>query len=244
MENCPGRQNIPPEQNAGQDLRRLKDSDLVARGQQGESDAIAELLSRHRARCFRTALGVLKNSQDAEDAVQNALLLAYQQLGKFRQEAQFATWVNRIVVNQCLMRLRRNRRMRFLYTDDIDARAESMIAELRDPRRTSEDMLALTQLTAKVMKELNHVPAILRDVIWLQHVEELGASEVAARLGITVAATKSRLSRARQLLRVRLGRHTRPAVRSKQSLSRDPLAGIAKCTVLAGLSDSVSGGGT
>ena len=96
---------------------RVEDDALVTLAQDGDNAAFTELVQRHSHTCRRLAVSILKNQEDAEDEVQNAIWKAYQHLAGFNQDAKFSTWLSRIVVNQCLMRLRKDKRARFIHLE-------------------------------------------------------------------------------------------------------------------------------
>jgi RNA polymerase sigma-70 factor (ECF subfamily) len=155
---------------------------------------------------MKLALSILRNAQDAEDEVQNAFTKAYLHLGKFQQDSKFSTWLTRIVVNQCLMRLRAVKRSRTVYIED----AAPQLQRVFDPvacEATPEQALAKAQVSSVVRNEIGRIPPLLRNVVVLRDVEQLPMPVVAEKLGISVAAAKSRLLRARLELRQRLDRH-------------------------------------
>jgi RNA polymerase sigma-70 factor (ECF subfamily) len=188
-------------------LAELEDANLVDLAQDGNDNAFAELVKRYQAACFKQALSILRDHSDAEDEVQNAMWKAFQHIGQFNKEAKFSTWLTRIVVNQCLMRLRQTRRARFLYMDDVVVGEEVQTLELRDERESPEEVLANEQISGVLAHEIGCIPPMLRNVFVLRDVQELSMSEVAGQLGITVAAAKSRLLRARLELRERMRKH-------------------------------------
>ena len=185
----------------------VADTELVAAAQAGDDQAFAELFRRHRQNLVKVANSVLKNTHDAEDEVQNSFWKAYQNIGRFQGDAQFTTWMNRIVINQCLMRLRSAKRKPAFSIDDIELGEERGTLELRDSRATPESGLGREQVIRVVQQEVRCIPPIHRDVLVMKYIEQRPTSEVAERLSITVAAVKSRLSRARRLLRDRISRH-------------------------------------
>lgn len=188
-------------------LAELEDANLVDLAQDGNDDAFAELVKRYQAACFKQALSILRDHSDAEDEVQNAMWKAFQHIGQFNKEAKFSTWLTRIVLNQCLMRLRQTRRARFLYMDDVVVGEEVQTLELRDERETPEDLLGNEQISGVLAHEIGCIPPLLRNVFVLRDVQELSMPEVAGQLGISVAAAKSRLLRARLELRERMTKH-------------------------------------
>lgn len=188
-------------------LAELEDLELVDLAQEGNDLAFTELVKRYQGACFKQALSILRDRSDAEDEVQNALWKAFEHIGQFNKEAKFSTWLTRIVVNQCLMRLRQTRRAKFLYMDDVMVGEEVQTLELPDERESPESALAKEELAGVLEHEIGRIPPLLRNVFVLRDVKELPMPEVADQLGISVAAAKSRLLRARLELRERMGKH-------------------------------------
>jgi RNA polymerase sigma-70 factor (ECF subfamily) len=189
------------------DLLQLADEDLIRLSQAGRTDAFSELTRRNYSVSLRLAISILRDREEAEDEVQNAYWKAFRHIGQFQFNAKFSTWITRIVVNQCLMRLRSARRASWLYLDEVRTGDERGPRELTDPAQSPESMLGTRELAVLLRREIRRIPPLLRNVFELREVDELPMPEVAERLGITVAAAKSRLLRARAELRVRLGRH-------------------------------------
>lgn len=183
------------------------DEDLVRLSQQGDGQAFAELIRRHQSQCMKLAMSILRDRADAEDEVQNAMWKAFDHINQFQQDARFSTWLTRIVVNQCLMRLRQLRRTRFLYIDEPATAEEVMPFELRDEQPDPEKVLGTQEVSSVVRKEISRIPPLLRNVFLLRDVQQLPMPDVAQRLGISVAAAKSRLLRARAELRERMQKH-------------------------------------
>ena len=188
-------------------LSPLTDDDLVMMAQGGDNEAFTELIERHQPTCKRLAFSVLKDKQDAEDEVQNALWKAYEHIGQFQRDAKFSTWLSRIVLNQCLMRLRKDKRARFLYLDEGVAGEEVSRLDLPDLGEGPEEILANSEISEALRTEIQRIPPLMRDVVLLRDVQELPMQDVAQKLGISVAAAKSRLLRARLELRGRMEKH-------------------------------------
>lgn len=188
----------------------VADDRLVSLAQGGDNAAFAELIERHQGTCKRLALSILRDRQDAEDEVQNACWKAFEHLGQFQSDAKFSTWLSRIVVNQCLMRLRKDRRARFLYIDEGVQGEEVATIELPDETRTPEEAFASAEIGKALQQEIRRIPPLLREVFVLRDVQELPMAYVADRLGISIAAAKSRLLRARLELRARMQKHIGP----------------------------------
>jgi RNA polymerase sigma-70 factor, ECF subfamily len=186
------------------------DDELVTLAQQGREDAFAELIRRNYSFSYKLALSILHERQEAEDEVQNAYWKASRHIEQFQQDSKFSTWMARIVVNQCLMRLRQTRRAKFLFLDDTLIGEERGTLELVDSCLTPEAELGGKELSGLLQREISRIPPLLRNVFVLRDVNELPMPVVAEKLGISVAAAKSRLLRARLELRQRLEKHCGP----------------------------------
>ena len=194
--------------NKSPDLVLIRDEELVTRAQAGDHAAFTELLERHQTTAQKMAYGILRDRSDAEDEVQNACWKAFEHLGQFQQEAKFSTWFHRIVVNQCLMRLRQQKRSRFVYLDDVLQNEDGQTRmEVAGDEISPEDALGQAELSELLEQEMRRLPVLLRKVFELREVDELSMCDVAGELGISVPAAKSRLLRARQELRRKLDRH-------------------------------------
>jgi RNA polymerase sigma-70 factor (ECF subfamily) len=187
--------------------RELSDDDLVELCREGDSSAFDELMKRYQTPALKVAVSIVRDKEDAEDEVQNAFWKAYEHINQFHQDAKFSTWLTRIVVNQCLMRLRRGRRAKFAFIDDPQTGESQAPVELKDERLTPEQILGQAQVAAVLEHEIRRTPPLLRSVFLLRDVQQLPMPEVADMLGISVAAAKSRLLRARAELRNRMRRH-------------------------------------
>jgi len=189
------------------DYKTWPDDQLVVQAQAGDDRAFAELVRRHQASCLKLAISILRDRSDAEDEVQNALWKAFEHIGQFNQDAKFSTWLTRIVVNQCLMRLRQTKRAKLLYLEDAVNTEEQISLDLPDTRETPEQQVGKAEVARVLDAEIRRIPPLLRHVFLLRDVQQLPMPEVAQRLGISVAAAKSRLLRARIELRSRLQKH-------------------------------------
>jgi RNA polymerase sigma factor (sigma-70 family) len=170
--------------------------------------AFERLMRRHNSRLFRVARAILKDDAEAEDAVQDSYLDAFKHIAGYRGDAQVTTWLTRIVINQALMRLRRHKRERGVvrFPDGRDADSGDR-REMVD--RTAESPAAAT-LRAEIRKvvesRIDALPAAFRAVFVMRDVEEMTVQETAECLGIPAATVRTRLFRARALLRDALAR--------------------------------------
>jgi RNA polymerase sigma-70 factor (ECF subfamily) len=186
----------------------LLDPELVILCQGSNEGAFTELMVRHRNSAMKIALSILRDKQEAEDEVQNAFWKAYEHISNFQGGSKFSTWLTRIVVNQCLMRLRQLRRARLLYLEEaLGSSEDNLTLELRDIRQSPEQEIGREEVAKVLEDEIRRTPPLLRTVFLLRDVEQRPMPEVAEALGISVAAAKSRLLRARAELRLRLKKH-------------------------------------
>jgi RNA polymerase sigma-70 factor (ECF subfamily) len=186
---------------------KLQDAQLVGLAKQGDRDAFGELIQRHRRRCANLATAILRHRGEAEEETQNACWKAFKHIDQFHGEAEFSTWLLRIVENQCLMLIRQRRLAQFVHLDDLDPDRGSTPVQLPTPDADPEGELGRREVLQVLQSEIRGIPPLLRTVLVLRDVEELPVTDLAARLGITVAAVKSRLLRARAELRRRMLRH-------------------------------------
>jgi len=199
------RQIVFAETLAGEGNAACEENELIESARQGDTVAFGELINRHYGTCLKRASSLIRNPTDAEDEVQNACWKAFERLGQFRGDGTFSAWLSRIVENQCLMRIRDDRQARFLYLDqstESNVRVE-LVAQVPGP----EDELGDQQLENLLWREISRIPPLLRNVMVLSDVERLPMPVVAARLGLSVSAAKSRLGRARVELRTRLRKY-------------------------------------
>ena len=188
------------------------DSTLVERVRSGDKSAFEVLMHRYEDRVFRLSVGMLKNREDALDAVQDAFLNVYRKIDTFRGESAFSTWLYKIALNSVYMKLRsRTRHEQNESLDDLEAVLDpSKIRILMPPSGWSEradDTLLRKELSLKLREAVDALPEEYRAIFNLREVEELSNQEVADILGLGLAATKTRLHRARLFLRQRLSKY-------------------------------------
>ena len=175
------------------------DAQIVARILRGEHAAFELLMRRYNPRLYRLARATLRDDAEAEDALQDAYLRAYRSLAQYRHEAALATWLARLVLNECYARLRRNARRNNIVPLAAPSRneLENVAAHTEGP-----DVTAMrAQMRALIERKLDELPEDFRLVFVLRGVEELDSSEVAQTLQIPEATVRSRYFRARALLR-------------------------------------------
>lgn len=189
------------------DEHHQNEASLVARLQAGEDRAFDELAEEYSGRLYATARRMLGNDQDAQDAVQEAMLGAFQSIHKFEGGSKLSTWLTRITINKCLMRLRTKRRKpecsidALLPTFKEDGHPTHWTPHWR-PSDDAHDQR--TELHAKVREKIEELPENYRTVLLLRDVQQLSTEDVAEALGDTPNAVKVRLHRARQALKTLL----------------------------------------
>jgi RNA polymerase sigma factor (sigma-70 family) len=177
---------------------------LVAKAKSGHHDAFGELYNRHQRQAYRTAFRILRNQQDAEDAVQRAFQRAFVNLQRFREDSTFSTWLTRIVVNDALMLLRQRRRREPLHENSVDAAPDDVRAEIADGRPTPEEILCASERRATVRQAVAKLRGSLKVVVLYGKLQGLTSAETARRLGLTVSAVEARTFHARRFLRKQL----------------------------------------
>jgi RNA polymerase sigma-70 factor (ECF subfamily) len=187
---------------------------LVLAACSGDSQAFVELSKPHSKRILLTLYRITRNWQDAEDALQEALMKAFLRLDSFQGKASFSTWFTSIAVNTALMLLRKRRGVLELAIDNAGEAGTYNGWDLQDSRDNPEQCFERQQRADLIQSGILQLPPGLRTVVELKHSRDLSNKEIAQCLGISLAATKSRLLRARAALRVFV---TREAAKSPTS---------------------------
>jgi RNA polymerase sigma-70 factor (ECF subfamily) len=186
---------------------------LLSRLRSGEDAAFEELVRTYTARLLAVSRRILGSREEARDVVQETFLAAFQSLDRFRGEANLGTWLSRIAVNQCLMKLRSKKRKPEQSIEDL------LPTFLPDGHQVRESALwevsvgtevERNEVMGIVRKAIDELPANYRTVLLLRDIEELSTEAVAGMLGVTANTVKVRLHRARQALRTLLEPHFRP----------------------------------
>ena len=181
------------------------DLDLVHASKNGDVGAFEQLVKRYDRKLLRIAQHVTHNREDSQDAVQEAFLKAFQNLGQFRGDSLFSTWLIRITVNQSLMKLRKQRTIREVSLDeDFQAEEHMLPIEVIDWAPNPEQLYRTSELRDILVKTIEELRPILRTVFVLQDIEGLSTEQAAEVLNLSQSAVKSRLWRARLQLRERL----------------------------------------
>ncbi|WP_162574427.1 RNA polymerase sigma factor [Variovorax sp. PBL-H6] len=190
------------------------DTELAERAAQGDALAFQLIMRRHNRLLFRTARSILKNDDDAQDALQDAYLRAWRALGSFRAESRLSTWLVRIVANEALGRLRRRGSAQVIPFDTAVEAGDTPEGTWMqaDPNEQPERSAMRGETRQLIEAGIDALPEVFRTVFVLRAVEDLSIEEVAAALGIPEATVRSRFFRARGLLREALSREIDVAI--------------------------------
>jgi RNA polymerase sigma-70 factor, ECF subfamily len=180
------------------------DEALVTAAKLGDRPAFAELWERHSNMVFKMACRITRNRDDAEDVIQDAWLKAYVHLQSFDGKAKFSTWLTRIAINSALMTLRRKRAHPETSTEITDGETWQHW-EIADQTQDIEELYARRERVELLRRAICRLRPTLRNVIEIHQSIDSSVQEVANLAGISVAAAKSRLLRARAILRSALG---------------------------------------
>jgi RNA polymerase sigma-70 factor (ECF subfamily) len=191
------------------------DAELVARAARGDAAAFGALVERHERRAYGLAFRLLRDRADAEEVVQEAFLAALEHLRGFRGDAGFGTWLHRVTANAALMRLRKRRTAPVVPLDEArlegelpryDAAGHLDAGPQHDWSKRADEQLHDGEIRRAVEEAVANLPEDYRITFLLRDVEGMSIEDMAEVLGVSVPAVKSRLHRARLVLRERLGK--------------------------------------
>ena len=174
----------------------LNDDEIIARVLHGEKDLYSVIVRRYNQRLYRVGMSIINDDAEVEDAMQVAYINAYENLGKFAFRSSFPTWLTRILINECLLRLRKRKKIISMN----DEKMENEMKQDKDPQ---------TPVTATVNSELRSIlndairklPEIYRTVFVMREIENMNVAETKECLNISEVNVKVRLNRAKAILR-------------------------------------------
>ena len=192
------------------------DAELLSLLRAGDDDAYAHVVRKNTGRLLALARGFLRNEDDAADAVQEAFLSMCKSLDRFEGNSSLATWLHRIVVNNCLMKLRSKSRRKSYSIDELLPTFDDTghhAKPISAWTETSRDSLAIDEARRQVRACIDDLPEDYRAVLLLRDIEEFDTEQTASILGVNPGAVKTRLHRARQALRTLLVPYMEQGVR-------------------------------
>jgi len=179
-----------------------REQQLIASVQQGKRELFYELVRPYERRIYAAALAILRNEADAEDVCQEAMLKAFAHIRQFRAEARFSTWLIQITVNEALMRRRRDRTVVMEgLAQRPDEEGNYTPRDFADWREIPSEALERKEVRQRLAEALATLDRKYREVFMLRDMEHLNIQETAEALGISTASVKTRLLRARLMLR-------------------------------------------
>jgi RNA polymerase sigma-70 factor (ECF subfamily) len=180
------------------DMGELSDEAVVTRVLAGEHALFELIMRRHNQRLFRVARAIVRDDDEAEDAVQQAYIAAYERLAQFAGAARFSTWLTRIAIHTALARLRRARQ-RAEVTSGREQ--EEVMRKVPSPSESPEEQLSRRELTALLERAIDELPDLYRVVVMMRQVQQLSTAETAECLEVSEDVVKVRLHRGTAMLR-------------------------------------------
>lgn len=237
----PARSPVPAQERGA--VAALDDRELLARHVDGDREAFAEIVRRHRDRLWAVAVRTLGDREEAADAVQDALISAYRAAHTFRGQSAVTTWLHRITVNACLDRARKAASRRTSLTDDTER-----LDHLLEPHESAEVPAERQDLHRQVVAALSQLPPEQRAALVLVDMQGYPVAEAAEMLGVAVGTVKSRCARGRARL-LPLVDHLRPNGEQRGGPGQDAGrnrthgASVPRAEGMTGPPGSVKGGG-
>jgi RNA polymerase sigma-70 factor (ECF subfamily) len=205
----------PLDANQALELATLPDHALVGLAKRGHAGAFRAIMQRHNRRLYRAARSILRDDSEAEDAVQEAYVRAFTHLAEFRGDAELSTWLTRIIINEAMGRLRRQRptvELAVLDAPQENPNARVIPFPLGDNADNPERSAARREIRRLLECAIDELPEPFRLVFVLRAVEEMSIEETASYLKLRPETVKTRLHRARRLLRQKLDAHLASAL--------------------------------
>ena len=179
------------------------ETQLIRRVCGGEPEAFEELVRPYERMVYLTAISILRNQADAEEVAQDAVLKAFSKLSTFRGECKFSTWLVQITYNEARMRLRKDRRHLYESLDELrkDPEGDYWPRDFADWRPIPSESLEEDETRQALQDAINSLSSTYREIVVLRDVQNLSIKDAATILGLSEATVKTRLHRARLLLR-------------------------------------------
>ena len=190
------------------------DDRLLGLARQNDREAIRLIIKQHNRRLYRIARGIVRNDSDAEDVLQEAYVRAFANLGGFRGEARLGTWLARIVINEALGCIRRRRPAIDIELISTNPTLHAQIIPFPGANRVPDPETTMAQNEIRILLEgaIDRLPSAFREVLIARLVEDMSVAETAELFRIPPQTVKTRLFRARALLRMEMERHIGPVL--------------------------------
>ncbi|MBR0457724.1 MAG: sigma-70 family RNA polymerase sigma factor [Victivallales bacterium] len=186
------------------------DRTLVSRFQAGDERAFDELVGKYASRAYQIAYGILGNREDAQEVAEDVFIRIHKSLASFRGESEFTTWMYRIAQNLARNKYRWNKVRKQKQHVSLDAPIEGedndeQKLELPDSHFAPDEQTAYTELEECLARELQNIPEVFRMPLVMSNIDEMSYEEIADVLDCKIGTVKSRIARARAMLKERLG---------------------------------------
>src|SRR5712664_1586349 len=201
---------------------QASEESLIRAGQHGDALALNTLFHRHQRKLFHSALGIMGNPQDAEDALQDGLLSAFRNLKSFEGHSQFSTWLTRVVINAALMRRRQAVRLSAAAAEPISGDEIPIAERLVSKGLNPEQLFGRLEIREIIKDHVDELAPILRTAFVLRKVREYSTSETAKMLRVSEETLKGRLWRARRQLAKRVSRSLLQGVHAPPDYEYEP----------------------
>jgi RNA polymerase sigma-70 factor, ECF subfamily len=189
------------------------EGELIARASRKEEAAVRTIIQRHNRRLFRIARSIVRDDSEAEDVVQEAYVRAFTKLAEFRGESSLCTWLSRIVMNEALGRLRRQRSAPIRVSlESLEPSGKVIPFPLAGKQPDPEQTMAQNEIRLILERAIDDLPELFRVVLVARDIEEMSVEETAELLGLPPQTVKTRLHRARRRLRSSLDKQIGPAL--------------------------------
>lgn len=204
----PGNQTGKPMSKATD--KQPSDAEIIERFNNGDVQVFDILVQRYVGKAYQIAYGILGNKQDAEEVSQDVFVRIYKALPKFRGDAEFTTWMYRIAVNLARNKYRWNKsrgakRNVSLQTPIGDDDSAELQSQFSDNAPLPDKRAELNEFQQNVLREIDNLPELYREALVLRNIEQMSYEEIAKVLDCKLGTIKSRIARAREELRKRLG---------------------------------------
>jgi RNA polymerase sigma-70 factor, ECF subfamily len=186
-----------------------QEMEWITRILEGERDLFHELIRPYERAVYMTAISILRDAAEAEDAAQEAMIKAYRGLASFRGDAKFSTWLTTITLNEARSRLRKSVRVRLESLDAPEQEEDYTPFLVADWREIPSETLEREELAEQIQSAIEGLPPSYREVFLLRDKEEMSIEEIAQALGVTANLVKVRLFRARMMLQKQLAPYLR-----------------------------------
>ena len=185
--------------------KAIENKKLIAKAKAGDMIAFETLILEHEKIVYNVAFRMMNNSEDAKDLSQDALIKAFKSIGNFNEQSSFSTWIYRITVNTCIDEIRKRKgKQNFSLDSDLEGEEGSWKQQFADTDDTPEESVLRKEDKSEIAQALDTLSPEHKIVIVLREMQGLSYEEIAESTGMTLGTVKSRISRARNQLKIEI----------------------------------------